>query len=198
LQNDNSITGASEVAENQFKAQYPIVYNHLYKYKAELSSRNKAETGIRYEWYALQRWGANYRDDFSKQKIIWKIIGNEMAFSIDSNGYIVNNACYILTGPALNYLLSVLNSNIIKWYSYITNMNKTGVGDVQVGGQNLNLFPIPLLPEGEQKPFIKMVGEIITAKENNLDTTILESQMENLVCGLYRLTKEEVAFIQIQ
>lgn len=32
-------------------------------YKTELSARNKAETGIRYEWYAMQRWGANYWDD---------------------------------------------------------------------------------------------------------------------------------------
>lgn len=79
-------------------------------------------------------------DDFNKQKIIWKIIGNQMAFAIDSERYIVNNACYILTGTGLKYLLAVLNSKAIKWYSYITNMNKTGVGDVQVGGGKYKSF----------------------------------------------------------
>lgn len=55
---------------------------------------------------------------FSKQKIIWKIIGNQMAFVIDSNGLIVNNACYILTGDSLEYLTIFLNSRIIVGYFY--------------------------------------------------------------------------------
>ncbi|MCL1636200.1 type II restriction endonuclease, partial [Elizabethkingia bruuniana] len=67
LHNDSNIKGASLLAEQEFKNQYFAVYNHLLKYKNELSNRNKAETGIRYEWYALQRWGANYWEDFSKQ-----------------------------------------------------------------------------------------------------------------------------------
>ena len=53
---DSSIKGASQKAEEAFKAQYPAVYEHLYQYKDKLAARNKAETGIRYEWYALQRW----------------------------------------------------------------------------------------------------------------------------------------------
>ena len=32
----------------------------MLEYKEPLSKRNKAETGIRYEWYAMQRWGAKY------------------------------------------------------------------------------------------------------------------------------------------
>ena len=62
LHNDTTVVGASEKAEQAFSSQYPAVYNHLLKYKKQLSNRNKAETGIRYEWYALQRWGANYWD----------------------------------------------------------------------------------------------------------------------------------------
>ncbi|UZD41216.1 hypothetical protein [Capnocytophaga ochracea] len=54
------IKGASKEAEKAFENQYPAIYNHLLQYKTELSNRNKAETGIHYEWYALQRWGANY------------------------------------------------------------------------------------------------------------------------------------------
>lgn len=198
LQNDQSIQGASEKAEVAFREQYPAIYNHLLQFKKDLENRNKAETGIRYEWYALQRWGANYWEDFFKQKIIWKIIGNQMAFSIDSNKYIVNNACYILTGPGLEYLLSVLNSNIIKWYSFITNMNKTGVGDVQVGGQNLNLFPVPLISENEQKPFVELVGKILMEKKKNKNTSALEKKIEDLVNQLYGLTEEESKFIESQ
>ncbi|MDO5524279.1 MAG: hypothetical protein Q4G48_09585 [Bacteroidia bacterium] len=66
LHNDFSITGASEKSEKEFENQYSAVYNHLLEYKDQLSNRNKVETGIRYEWYALQRWGAQYWEDFYK------------------------------------------------------------------------------------------------------------------------------------
>ena len=62
LHNDSSIKGASQAAEDEFKKQYSAIYNHLLKFKNELSNRNNAETGVRYEWYALQRWGSNYWD----------------------------------------------------------------------------------------------------------------------------------------
>lgn len=169
---------------------YPVIKEHLDKYYPELEKRaDKGDTP-----YNLRNCA--YMDDFNKQKIIWKIIGNQMAFSIDSNNYIVNNACYILTGSGLEYLLSVLNSKIITWYSFTTNMNKTGVGDVQVGGQNLNLFPIPLLSEKEQKPFIELVKKIITKKGKNENTIALERNVENLVNDLYQLTSEEADFLR--
>ena len=51
-----------------------------------------------------------YMEDFYKPKIVWKIIGNQMAFAYDKNQFIMNNACYIMTGEHLDYLLSILNS----------------------------------------------------------------------------------------
>ena len=78
LQNDESITGVSVKAEQLFQEQYPAVYKHLLSYKKQLSERNKAETGIRYEWYALQRWGAKYWNEFFKQKIVYREISDSM------------------------------------------------------------------------------------------------------------------------
>ena len=69
LHKDPTIQGASKKAEDTFKMQYPAVYQHLIQYKPQLSARNKAETGIRYEWYAMQRWEANYTGGFNKPKI---------------------------------------------------------------------------------------------------------------------------------
>ena len=123
---------------------YPAIKEHLLSYGIERLEQTgkeyvingetiKARKKTNNQWFETQD-SISYWDDFNKQKIIWKIIGNQMAFAIDSERYIVNNACYILTGTGLKYLLAVLNSKAIKWYSYITNMNKTGVGDVQVGG----------------------------------------------------------------
>lgn len=69
---DETIQGASEKAEVAFKEQYPSVYEHMLSYKEPLSKRNKSETGIRYEWYVLQRWGAKYLEDFLNQKLCIK------------------------------------------------------------------------------------------------------------------------------
>ena len=69
LHQNKEIKGSSDLAENEFKKQFPAIYNHLLQFKKQLSNRNRAETGIRYEWYALQRWGSNYFEDFAKSKI---------------------------------------------------------------------------------------------------------------------------------
>jgi len=121
-----------------------------------------------------------------------------MAFSIDSNNFVVNNACYILTGDNLDYLLTVLNSKIIKWYSFQTNMNKTGVGDVQVGGQNVVLFPIPLLSKSEQRPLTQILDKLLTEKEINDNIIIVENEINNAIYKLYGLDKEEMIFIESQ
>ena len=178
------IKGASQEAEEVFKNQYPAIYNHLLQYKTELSNRNKSETGIRYEWYALQRWGANYWEDFSKQKIIWKIIGNELAFCIENGNFMINNACYLLTGNHLEYIVAFLNSKPIKWFSLQTNMNKTGVGDMQVGAQNISLFPIPI-------PKAQYEQKII-----NLLKISDYQKVEKLINEIYQLSEEEIIFIE--
>jgi len=112
LHNDTSIQGASERAEQAFQAQYPALYKHLSAFKKELSSRNKAETGIRYEWYALQRWGANYWEEFMRPKIIYREIGFEMDACIAPANWFVNNKLYLITGDNIEYLLAFLNSKV--------------------------------------------------------------------------------------
>jgi adenine-specific DNA-methyltransferase len=47
---DPSVTGNSKKAEGLFSQKFPAIYEHLRGFKKELSSRNAAETGIRYEW----------------------------------------------------------------------------------------------------------------------------------------------------
>lgn len=112
---DNSIQGASEKAERAFMVQYPAVYQHLLQYKDKLSARNKAETGIRYEWYALQRWGANYWEDFQKPKIVWNRIAAVKQFALVECGIYIQDSMHFIVGDQLHYLCSVLNSKLIQW-----------------------------------------------------------------------------------
>jgi hypothetical protein len=118
-------------------------------------------------------------DDFNKPKIIWKVIGSKLAFAIDENRYIVNNACYLMTGEKLNLMLPFLNSRVINWFSDITNMNATGVGDAQVGAQNIVMFPIPLIDHD-------IVDNI---------STLSDMEVENIVFDIYGLTYSERDYI---
>ena len=69
---------------------------------------NGARRKTNNQWFETQD-SISYWEDFSKPKIVWKIIGNQMAFAYDANNYVMNNACYIMTGDHLDYLLAVLN-----------------------------------------------------------------------------------------
>ncbi|MGT2925178.1 TaqI-like C-terminal specificity domain-containing protein [Streptococcus caviae] len=114
LHNDTSVQGASLEAEKLFEQDYPAIYSHLLKFKEKLSSRNKSETGIRYEWYALQRWGAKYWDDFSKPKIIYPNMTKYLPFYLDRENFVANQKCFIMTGEKLEFLVSFFNSNVFK------------------------------------------------------------------------------------
>jgi hypothetical protein len=85
-------------------------------FKNELLRRNAAETGIRYEWYALQRFASEHFDEFAKPKIIYPEIAKESRFSADFEGkYILNNKCFFI--PLFDhFLLSILNSKLTFFY----------------------------------------------------------------------------------
>lgn len=119
---DPSIQGASAEAEQAFMNQYPSVYQHLLLYKPQLSARNKAETGIRYEWYALQRWGANYSEDFFQHKILYPDImrlprtieklSQYPYFALDKDGFIPEATLFMMTGENIEQICAFLCSEV--------------------------------------------------------------------------------------
>jgi len=121
---DDTIQGASDHSEKDFRDQYPALYTHLLNHKEKLSSRNKAETGIRYEWYALQRWAADYYEEFSKPKIMYPNMTSLFPFIYDENGFFGNDKTFMITAQDdsinLKFITAILNSKLCKlwiWYN---------------------------------------------------------------------------------
>jgi hypothetical protein len=85
LHDDASITSASSKAEIELKKKYPAIYRHLSKTKAALEKRDRAETGIRYEWYALARPRYESRAEFDQPKIIIPSIQNDVRYAPDEH-----------------------------------------------------------------------------------------------------------------
>jgi tRNA1(Val) A37 N6-methylase TrmN6 len=131
-----------EKAEKQFKKLYPAVYKHMLQFKKELSARNKAETGIRYEWYALQRPSATFVHNYEKEKIVWLAITDKPAFALDTKKMYVTNPSYIMVADRLKYHLGLLNSRLIEWYLDKIS-SSTGQGTNQWTKIYMDQIPIP-------------------------------------------------------
>ena len=178
LQFDETIQGASEQAEAAFMEQYPSIYAHMLQHKEPLSKRNKSETGIRYEWYAMQRWGANYWEDFDKPKIIFQEIVQESQFFFDSNGeFICNDTCRIITGKKLNYLLLILNSSLF-FYAVKHFYGGGGLGKDGVRMKHTFFQDFPSLPYDEDLDLLIGNNDI-----DRIDRAIFKS---------YQLTEDEI------
>jgi hypothetical protein len=196
LHNDPSIQGVSKKAENEFVRQYPSIYNHLLQFKASLSKRNKAETGIRYEWYALQRCAATYYPEFEKEKLVYREISENMDATIVNKGLFLTNKIYLVTGSNLRLLLGILNSFLFKRI-FLVNANLTG----GKGTDYLSKTKIPSITPSNQPIALQietLVDRILAEKKGNLqaDTQELEREIDQLVYQLYGLTQEEIKIVE--
>ncbi len=94
----------------------------------------------------------------------------------------------------LPFVLALLNSRFFDFIFRHINSN------TQVSAGELNSLPCPqtaALAE-KQRPLIKLVERIPTAKARDAgaDVSALERGLDELVCALYSLTKEEQAIVQ--
>ena len=194
LHQDQSIQGASTEAEQAFLEQYPSVYHHLLQYKDKLSARNRAETGIRYEWYALQRWGSNYWDLLSQPKIIWGEISDKSKFCIDRLGEFAPEATtFMLSGDNLLYLLAFLNCSISE-YLFSTIGTTTGVGTVRWKKYKILELPIPRYDTS--KLYTDLINACKNAVETHEATTIYEKRINSIIYQIYGLTEDEIGYIE--
>lgn len=188
--------------EQDLKEQYPSLYKHLLSHKERLSKRNKDETGIRYEWYCLQRWGANYYQEFEREKIVYPcIMAKEPCFSYETSFAFAMAPANIITSNSdiLKYILAFLNSDFI--YLMLRKFYMGGGIEGELKTNNLEKLPIPKINSKNQKladELINLVDEILKVKEQdkNANTQELENKINSIVYKLYNLTEEEIKIIE--
>jgi hypothetical protein len=179
LENNPSITGASAEAEQAFEIRFPNLFKHFSKYKVDLSNRNKSETGIRYEWYAMQRAAATYKDEFEKEKLVWLSISDKPAFALDRNKTYVTAPAYIMTSHCNKYLMTVLNSKTMEWYLDKVS-SSTGVGTNQWSKIFVEQLPIPELSVVARKPFENIAEYLIYLNEPRQEPVLEKASNESV------------------
>lgn len=209
LHENSNIEGASKLAEAEFKKQYPAIFCHLIQYKEKLSQRNKAETGIRYEWYALQRCAATYYAEFEKDKVVWKRIGSVLRFGYDEDANYCQDSTCIMTGNDLKYICAFMNSRLGNKLLF-DKAPKTGTGDVIVSVQALDPFLVPPISSTNRsiaQDVESIVDNILALtktdgysrnQEKQTKFKEYEEQIDQLVYQLYNLTQDEIAIVEGQ
>ncbi|WP_072223150.1 class I SAM-dependent DNA methyltransferase [Campylobacter coli] len=189
--------------EQDLKEQYPSLYKHLLSHKERLSKRNKEETGIRYEWYCLQRWGANYYQEFEKEKLVYSEIVKKPQFYLDTKlNFYAEATSFILTGENLKYLIAFLNNDFVAFiFKTFYAGGNLGENGFRYKKAFLEKLPIPKINSKNQKiadELINSVNEVLKAKEEdkNANTQELENKINSLVYKLYNLTEDEIKIIE--
>lgn len=180
LTEDLSITGPSSRAEQLFLERFPAIYKHLESHKRKLEQRDKAEIGIRYEWYALQRYRVYWRE-FLEPKIFVPAIEKACAYAPDGSGLFGNDKTSIIVSPRWRYLLSILNSSVSWWLTRQEFSSKQG-GFYEFKPMYVGKLPIPD-PTPEQEALISVAVDAILAGAQPRAT--LESLLNAFVYELF-------------
>lgn len=181
---DTTIQGASEKAEKEFASAYPSIYNYLLQFKDKLLARNTAETGIRYEWYALQRYGSSYWKKFEEPKIIWGNLATTASFSYDSNAFYINApACMLPTSE--KWLLAILNSSVGTFFLKNTAIERQG-GFIEQKPVYVRQLPIPTISDEVRTVLTEQVEALLKL---NAEQQELQEQALELITGQYKIAK---------
>lgn len=189
LNQDSTVSGASAKAEKALMTQYPAIYAHLSNFKDQLLCRNQDETGIRYEWYALQRWGAEYWPEFEQRKLVFNETSKNLHAFIDDNKLYINKTGFMIIHDEIDYLLGVMNSSVLD-YHYRHNFPAWGDpwngGRVQFRKDRMVDAPIPW-PDKPKRDLIagcvKAVGEIYQRTKGEVAGSFAP-RFEQLINGL--------------
>ena len=160
---------------------YPAVKVHLDQYWDRISTRaDKGDTP-----YNLRNCA--YLEDFSKPKVMWKIIGCNINFCFDEKQLICNNAVDIMTGDrdCLIQFVGLMNSKLFDWYLKLTT-------EAEVQGGGIQLYVTTLEKTLLKLDFQQPLTDIVYQRIHN---QVTDATVDMAVFEAYNLTLEEQAFI---
>ena len=170
--------------------RYPAVKAHLDQSYTQLEKRQD-KGGTPYNLRSCA-----YYEEFANEKLIWMDLTERGRFAYNNGEMFCLNTAYVLTGSSIKYLCALLNSNLVTWYLNNTALN-SGMGVPRWVRFTVERIPIPKISAEEQRPFVRLVDEILAAKdaEPAADTSALEAEIDRLVYDLYGLTETERAAV---
>ena len=167
---------------------YPAITTYLNEYYDRLANRyDKGRTP-----YNLRNCA--YHAEFTKEKLFWIDLTEQGRFAYDASEVFCVNSAYMMTGDSIKYLCAVLNSDLTTWFMRNSALN-SGMGTTRWVRFTVERIPVPIIDAVQERPFTRLVDEILQVRDAGADTTDLEADIDRLVCDLYRLSEDEVQAI---
>ena len=168
---------------------YPAVKRHLDVYWKDISKRD--DRGI--TPYNLRNCA--YMDDFFKPKIIYPNMTKYMPFVFDTEHYMTNQKCFIITGENMAFLTAFLNSSLFK-YCFRDSFPELQGGTRELSKIFFDKIPVIQPDKETENKFRKLVTDI----QNNF-TIAKAKSIDQLIFDMYGLSKDErecIGYIEIK
>ena len=170
---------------------YPAIKVHLDGHYEQLEKRyDKGETP-----YNLRNCA--YHADFVKEKLLWIELVSNGRFAYDNSGLYGEATTFLLTGECIKYLCAVLNAKLIRWFLE-TVAPTSGMGTLRWKKVYVERIPIPRISHTEQNTYILLIDRILQAKakDQDIDISKIEAEIDDQVYKLYELTPSEISVIK--
>ena len=155
---------------------YPAVKKHLNEYWDKISTRaDKGDTP-----YNLRNCA--YMDEFNKPKIVWGNLNLSATYTLAPAGMMINAPATMIV-PASENLLCILNSKLADYYIRNLGVTRNG-GYFEYKPMFIEQLPVP--KNIDENLFSEFTGKELQ-KEKEIDRKVYE---------LYKLTNEEIEFIE--
>lgn len=109
----------------------------------------------------------------------------------------VQNTIITDTSYDHKYILALLNSTFVSWYTYKF-VYCAAIRTMHFDNYYIGKIPIPKISHKDQRPVITLVDQILTSKQKDpdTDTSALERQIDQMVYKLYDLTPDEIEIVE--
>lgn len=171
---------------NLFIDNYPNIKRHLDKFKSVITSDFRP--------YGLHR--SREQHFFEGEKIIvTRKCPKEPTFTYTDFPCYVSATFYIIQSDRINlkYLTGLLNSTLIAFW--LRHKGKMQGNNYQLDKEPLLEIPIYKPSDEDMKKIASLVDEVISAKQQGLDSTETEKKIDLLVYNLYDFMPEDQAII---
>jgi adenine-specific DNA-methyltransferase len=193
---------ATIVPETEIESKYPLTYKYLKDHEKQFKARESGKSGKKEYWYAHGR--ENNLQKFEQPKLSsMEICSNHPNVILNDQDFYHATTVYSWvkkqdTKESYEYLLAIANSKLLWWFLKTT--GDTLQGDARRFKTNyLNPFPLPqTVNEQTEQIITTKVKLVLNARKanSNADTTINESEIDQLVYQLYGLTEDEIKLIE--
>ena len=168
--------------------EYPVLKAHLDQYTDKLQARSdKGDTP-----YNLRNCA--YIKDFDRPKIIYPNMTKYLPFVYDSQSYVTNQKCFIITGKYVAYLTAFFNSSLFK-YCFRNCFPELQGGTRELSKIFFEEIAVQDVSEHQDELFREAVEDI--QREYSREKALM---IDTMLFELYELTPQEretIGFIEI-